>query len=153
MNYLFVAVQKEAERSEEFGSREEAREYFEKRFGEEATEKKEQGSGCHLEERTDLRCQPVFGETSLILRLVGIFRIGSRYRVIEERYYCSGWKGFGEDGILEVRKRIPKTVTANSIALEGCRESPEALTRFQKAVKKITAEAVKNFRATASMSV
>ena len=30
MNYLFVAVQKEAERSEEFGSREEAREYFEK---------------------------------------------------------------------------------------------------------------------------
>ena len=44
MNYLFMAVQKEAERSEEFGSREEAREYFEKRFGEEATEKKEQGS-------------------------------------------------------------------------------------------------------------
>lgn len=33
MNYLFVAVQKEAERSEEFGSREEAREYFEKRCG------------------------------------------------------------------------------------------------------------------------
>lgn len=92
------------ERSEEFGSREEAREYFEKRFGEEATEKKEQGSGCRLEERADLRCQPVFGETSLILRLVGIFRIGSRYRVIEERYYCSGWKGFGEDGILEVDK-------------------------------------------------
>lgn len=92
------------ERSEEFGSREEAREYFEKRFGEDATEKKEQGSGCRLEERADLRCQPVFGETSLILRLVGIFRIGSRYRVIEERYYCSGWKGFGEDGILEIDK-------------------------------------------------
>lgn len=102
MNYLFMAVQKEAERSEEFGSREEDREYFEKRFGEDATEKKEQGSGCRLEERADLRCQPVFGETSLILRLVGIFRIGSRYRVIEERYYCSGWKGFGEDGILEI---------------------------------------------------
>ncbi len=116
MNYLFVAMQKEAERSEEFGSREGAREYFEKRFGEEATEKKEQGSGCRLEERADLRCQPVFGETSLIL---------------------------------EVRKRIPKTVTANSIALEGCRESPEALTRFQKTVKKITAEAVKHFRAAA----
>lgn len=40
MNYLFMAVQKEAERSKKFGSREEAWEYFKKRFGEEAAEKK-----------------------------------------------------------------------------------------------------------------
>lgn len=149
MNYLFMAVQKEAERSEKLGSREEAWEYFKKRFGEEAAVKKEKGPVCRLEQRADLRHQPVFEEISLILRLAGIFRRGSGYWVIEERYYCFGWKGFGEDGLLEVRKKIPKAMTANSISLEGCRESPEAPTRFQKTVKKITAEAVKNFRAAA----
>lgn len=147
MNYFFMAVQKEAERSKKFDNREEAWEYFKKRFGEEAAEKKEKGPACRLEQRADLRHQPVFDKISLILRLAGIFRPGSGYWVIEERHYCSGWKGFGEDGILEVRKRIPEAMTANSISLDGCGESPEALTRFQKTVKKITAEAVKNFRA------
>ncbi|MDE7319141.1 MAG: hypothetical protein K2N46_05345 [Lachnospiraceae bacterium] len=93
-----------------------------------------------------VQSQPVFGGTSLILRLAGICQIGSGYQVVEERYSCSGWKGSGEDGILEVRKRIPKAVTANSISLEGYQESSEAASQFQKTVKKITAEARRNFR-------
>ena len=44
----------------------------------------------------------------------------------EQKYYCVKLKVAGGEGIMEVRKKIPASVLANSIYLEICRESPEA---------------------------
>lgn len=198
MNYLCMAVQKEVVRRENFGSREQAWEYFWENFGDcvaeklEVEKKKLEGriryydrrekryqedpgirseclqrreaarkemefidlqlhgeevkyQVCRYEERYDLYDQPVFGESAPILHLAGICYTGSRFRVTEEKYYCAGWKSVGEERILEVRKRMPGAVTANSISLDICPESPKAAGQFQKIIRKAVTEARRNF--------
>lgn len=125
--------------------REAVREELEQ-IGQKLCREEERYQICRFEERYDLHDLPVFGESVPILHLAGVSDTGSGFWVIEESYECTGWKDFSEAGILEVRKRMPKTVTANSISLEICQESPEAAEKFRKKIRRMVTEARRNFR-------
>lgn len=100
---------------------------------------------CYYEEKYDIPEQPFFGEAELILHQAGIFRIGSTYRVAEQKHYCIRLKVASEEGILDVRKRIPASMLTNSIYLEICQESPESAKDLTKKIKKIVAQEKKAF--------
>ena len=128
MDYLCMAVQRKVTKKQSFGSREQAREYFRENYG----------ADCCIEEK---------GERQMMLHLAGIYRRGSGFCVLEETYYYKGHKSAGAEGILEVRKQLPKELTADSISLDICSESAETPERFLKKLRKLTAEARRNFRA------
>lgn len=100
----------------------------------------------YYEGKGDFDVQVSGGEMFLVLWLAGICRVGSGFQVVEERYFCSLWKEDGDKGILEVRNGMPGDVAKNSICLDICRDSGEAVERFQRKIKKMMAEARRNFR-------
>ena len=112
---------------------------------------KERGEACYIEEKQepedDFQERLVSGESQVILHLAGIYRIGSGFWVLEERYSCRGWRSMGAGGILEARSKLPRELTENSISLDICPESQEALERFGKKLKKTVADARRSFRA------
>lgn len=72
-------------------------------------------------------------------------RIRYYERRAEQKYYCVKLKVAGGEGIMEVRKKIPASVLANSIYLEICRESPEAENELIKKIKKMAAREKRAF--------
>ncbi|MFG6331898.1 MAG: hypothetical protein K1W28_08775 [Lachnospiraceae bacterium] len=141
MDYLCMAVQRKVTKKQSFGSREQAREYFRENYG----------ADCCIEEKGELKKKflekLLSGERQMMLHLAGIYRRGSGFWVLEETYYYRGHKSAGAEGILEVRNQLPKELTADSISLDICSESAETPERFLKKLRKLTAEARRNFRA------
>lgn len=148
MNYLCMAVQREVTKKEGFGSREQAQEYFWENFGSLVTERQE---ACYIEEKQELERdfqeRVISGERQLLLHLVGIYQVGSCFWVQEESYFCRGWRSAGAEGVLEARNQLPKELITDSVSLDICPESGEALERFQGKIKKTVADARRNFRA------
>ena len=159
MNYLCMAVQREVTKKEGFGSREQAQEYFWENFGSlvterlEAEKKKLEGrlEACYIEEKQELERdfqeRVISGERQLLLHLAGIYQVGSCFWVQEESYFCRGWRSAGAEGVLEARNQLPKELITDSVSLDICPESGEALERFQGKIKKTVADARRNFRA------
>lgn len=100
---------------------------------------------CWDEEKYDLPQEETTKERKLLLRLAGIYRKGSSFLVMEENYYYMKWRISGE-GIQKARERIPENIAAGSISLDLCPDSQEAEKRLQKKLKKMMAEALRNFR-------
>lgn len=139
MDYLCMAVQRKVTKREEFGSREQAREYFRENFG----------ADCYIEEKGEVKKnfqERLFsGERQMLLHLAGICQKGGNFWVVEENYYFRGHKSTGEEGCLEARKKLPKELSENSISLDVCPERGETLERFLKKLRKQAAEAKRNF--------
>ncbi|MCI9135707.1 MAG: hypothetical protein HFI31_16215 [Lachnospiraceae bacterium] len=110
----------------------------------------ERQEACYIEEKQELERdfqeRVISGERQLLLHLVGIYQVGSCFWVQEESYFCRGWRSAGAEGVLEARNQLPKELITDSVSLDICPESGEALERFQGKIKKTVAAARRNFR-------
>lgn len=89
--------------------------------------------------------QPGGRESVRMLRMAKVCRTGSSFQVVEEIWSCMIWRETGDRGIMEVRGRLPENTGERSVSLDICRESQETIEQFKRKLKRMRAEAKRNF--------
>lgn len=149
MDYLCMMVQREVAEKSYFATREQAAEYFFGRYGELFTGKPRKNKirqDNYFEKKQDLRELVFSGEREDLLHLAGICQEDGKCYVAEEKYSWIGIKSSSEKGVLDVRESISEEVAKQSLCLEICKESEDAIEGIRKKLRKMATNAKREFR-------
>ncbi|MEA4804644.1 hypothetical protein [Acetobacterium wieringae] len=80
----------------------------------------------------------------LILHFAAIYKLGSRFDVVEEKYYCFSDVMTGQNKVIDAREEISSERLKNHIFLHMIEDSPEATKIMVKEISKVRAKTLRD---------
>lgn len=100
----------------------------------------------YMEETFDRYKEQLLTEDEeLLFYMAGIYNVGKRYRVTEEKhsYICTVETGM--EGSSEAVRNLPKRMVEGNLALYVCEESPAVVKRYRQQLSKIRAQVRRDY--------
>ena len=100
----------------------------------------------YMEETFDRYKEQLLTEDEeLFFYMAGIYNVGKRYRVTEEKYSYICVVVTGMEGSSEAVRYLPERMVEGNLALYVCEESPAAVKRYKQQLSKIRAQVRRDY--------
>lgn len=103
-------------------------------------------NAVYIEEKFDqYKEQLITEDAELFFHMAGIYKLGHRFTVTEEKHYYMCRVAVSSGGSTEAVKQLPEEMTRNNTSLYICEESPETAERYVKQISKIKAQVRRDY--------
>lgn len=100
----------------------------------------------YMEETFDRYKEQLLTEDEeLLFYMAGIYNVGGRYRVTEEKHFYICTVVTGMKGSSEAVKHLPERMVEGNLVLYVCEESPAAVKRYRQQLSKIRAQVRRDY--------
>lgn len=103
-------------------------------------------NAVYIEEKFDqYKEQLITEEAELFFYMAGIYNLGNRYMVTEEKYYYMCRVVANTEKSAEAIRRLPEEMTKNNSSLYICEENPETVEKYVKQISKIKVQVRRDY--------